>query len=293
MKTECPYCHAGQNVLEDLCALPLPCRKCGQTFTPTESNEPVESRQFSDDVESDPYEPQAIDNPIIVTSEVDWISNPECISAGIQRVANAYFSLMVTAVVLGAFSIGAQFNPQMFDSPLLSIFAIGGLIVFLISLFFWFNGQVQLRRGHPVGTGLHEAIARSLNMSVLAILARVFAKVLEMPLLKGVGGILSMAAFDRLLLYFELLCIELDEEELRQRVHSLSKFYRRCFSGFVGFLLLYLFVGVPLRASEVILFVGLGVLGLALIVFSIRFGALLQAVRRTVEIRLNSAIRTL
>lgn len=292
MKTECPYCHANQSVLDDLVSLPLPCKKCGQTFVPAEANQAVGSEPLfhvgDSNWEGDGDDHPSTGDPSLITSDVDWISDPECVSAGIRRVANSYFSLVVAVIALATVSVVGQLHPKVIQSPFVLMFVIGAGIVFLISLFLWFNGQVQLRKGHPVGTGLHEAISRSLNMSVMAIVARVFARILSLPLLKGVGGILSMAAFDRLLLYFELLCIELGEETLRLRVQSLSKYYRRGLSAFIGFILLYAFVGVPLRVPLLIVYMGFGAFGLSLIIFSIWFGAVLQAVRRAVEIRLNS-----
>lgn len=294
MKVKCPYCDANQSVLDDFVALPVPCKKCGQPFVAEEAGRSIDvpsTELPSTDAASDQYE--ADNNLAAATSDisdVDWISDPACVSAGIRRVANSYFSLVVAVVSLAAIVVVGEFNPKLMESPLTWMFLIGAVIVFLISLLLWFNGQVQLRRGHPVGSGLHEAIARSLNMSVMAIVARVFAKILTLPLLKGLGGILSMAAFDRMLLYFELLCIELNDDLLRQRVQALSKFYRRSLSAFIGFLLLYVIVAVPAGAPLIGLYVGLAAFGLSLIFFSVWFGVVLQAVRHAVEFRLNSEI---
>lgn len=287
VKTKCPFCDANQSVLEQSTALPLPCKKCGQTFVPDDVHQASNLSRLPDGAVLDVDEYEIIDDESMFLLDSDWIADASCISSGIRRVANSYFSLIVTVVALGTIAIANEFRPKLVQSPVVLMMMVAGFIVFLISLLLWFNGQVQLRKGHPVGSGLHEAIARSLNMSVMAIVARVLAKMLSLPLLKGIGGILSMAAFDRMLLYFELLCIELDNEPLRQRVQSLSKFYRRSFSVCIGFMLLYVLVAVPAGAPLMGLYVGLAVFGLSMIFFSIWFGAVLQAVRQAVEIRLN------
>lgn len=287
MKTECPYCHARQSVVDDLASLSLPCKKCGQTFVPTEVNLRDARQKFDNDAE--PWGIHSDSNPQPpVTDDDEWIADPESIASGIRRVANSYFSLIVTVIGLGAISVADQFYPQVVRSPFVLLMVIGGAIVFLISLFLWFNGQVQLKKGHPRGSALHEAISRSLNMSVMAIVARVLGKILELSLLRGIGGFFSMAAFDRMLLYFELLCIELGEDALRMQVARLSKFYRRAVASFIGFLLLYAFVGIPLGIPAGTIFVGLGAFGLSLFAFSIWFGSVLQSVRRAVELRLFS-----
>ncbi|MEP3480802.1 MAG: hypothetical protein ABJZ55_16255 [Fuerstiella sp.] len=287
MKTECPYCSASQNIVDDMASLPLPCKKCGQTFIPAEANLQKDARQLVDDDEQSQQDSDS-NGPSLVMPYDDWIADPECIAAGISRVAHSYFSLIVTVIGLATISVADQFYPEVVRSPFILLMVIGGGIVFLISLFLWFNGQVQLRKGHPRGSALHEAISRSLSMSVLAIVARVAAKVLSLSLLKGVGGLLSMAAFDRLLLYFELLCIELGEDGLRMQVSKLSRFYRWSLTSFVGFLLLYAFAGIPLGVPPWTIFIGVGALAISLFAFSIWFASLLQSVRRAVELRLYS-----
>lgn len=283
MKTECPYCYASQNVVNDMASLPLPCKKCGQTFVPTEANLQKDAQQLVHHDEQ-PDEDNDSNGQSLVMSDDEWIADPEYIAAGIRRVANSYFSLIVTVIGLGAISVADQFYPEVVRSPFILLMVIGGGIVFLISLYLWFDGQEQLKKGHPRGSALHEAISRSLNMSVLAIVARVLAKVLSLSLLKGLGGLLSMAAFDRLLLYFELLCIELDEDELRSQVSRLCRFYRRSLTSFVGFLLLYAFVELPPWT----IFIGVGGLMMSLLAFSVWFASILQSVRRAVELRLYS-----
>ena len=78
---------------------------------PTEANLQKDAQQLVHHDEQ-PDEDNDSNGQSLVMSDDEWIADPEYIAAGIRRVANSYFSLIVTVIGLGAISVADQFYPE-------------------------------------------------------------------------------------------------------------------------------------------------------------------------------------
>lgn len=293
MKITCPTCFAGQKVRDDLIHLPVPCKKCGQPFVASDvqdqpaadeaypGHSPDDSR-YSDDLHDD------VDSDVDV-EVIDDFSDEFVVefAVDLRRVSRAmsYLLMAYCGIVISFFALLFVLVTGFLHRDAAGVERVAILIVVVMGLalmsgIFWVVAQFKLRASHPKGSAMRGMMSKSLKMSVAGIFTKIVAGSSGITALKAVGSLMSASAFDSFLLYFQMLCRQLGDIELSERVGWLASFYRQ--------MLWILFITAMLMAFSgrgngiAVALAGFGAIGfiVCFTVFAFRLGAMIRDVRQ-------------
>ena len=260
------------------------CSRCGQTFVlgAAVADDAVAyssyEDEFSDDGDSRFDERQATDSS----------TNIDRLSTGFWLLSRGWVLLVVSLVLLGATALVGRSDrvpPGFVDT-----FAVVTLLLIAataVSLLMYVAGQTCCLLAHRAGSDFRAStyrasIGKSLAMSTFGVLLRIAAASMNVPVLKSVASFVSASAFNHLLNYLSLVSLSFGDFTIHLDVTKLGQLYHKFFSVLIIGLVLFVAVPVPGRMLPFLALIFITGLVIFFVVFSLRFGAILFRLHRSI-----------